>query len=318
MQTEAVQNEQPTAPDFRSDISRETANRAYEGISHSPERRGAQVIEEYQGMLVADYLELKAIFEKGGKPELFEEEFARYRQGLREKFNAWLYAKSRCLSSMIVGPSNFPVRRAEKANQSEHNRFTELQEFQQRAKKAMRKTVYPFGDGTVISGLDPEAVDKLREKLANLKNSQETMKAANKIVRDKKLDDAAKVERLAAMGLRDPHGLLKPDFCGRVGFADYALQNNLANIKRVEGRIAELSKAETAPKLEVKTDNGIEVFEDEGRIQIRFPGKPEEKIRALLRSNAFKWSPTRSTWVRQATGNARAAAEYIIQQVQPS
>lgn len=316
MQTEQAQPEIQT-PDFRADIDLQMAIRAHDAISFRPDQRGAQMVEEYHGTLESDYAEIKKMCDLAEQPDVFETEFARYRENFRQHFNSWLHAKSRCLSSAITGPSNFPVRRAEKANQSEHNRYTELQEFRQRAKKAIRKMLFPYGDGSVISGMDPDAVVKLREKLAILKNNQEVMKAANKIVKNKKLTDEQKVAQIMEQfkfSPGDAWGLLKPDFCGRVGFADYALTNNNANIKRVEGRIAQLSAAAApdAPKMEVKTDNGMEIFEDEGRVQIRFPGKPDEKTRSLLKSNGFKWSPTRVTWVRQATGNARAAAEHII------
>lgn len=313
-----TQQENPVqVPDFRADINLRTAQDAYNGISFSPEKRGVQTVEEYQGMLAADYVQLKAMFEKAGKPELFEEEFARYRLGFKSKFNSWLGAKSRCISSMIAGPSKFPTRRAEKANRSEDNRYSELKEFQQRAKKAMEKLVYPYGDGTVIRANDPEAVQKLQEKADQMKALQESMKAANKVVKNKKLTDEEKVAKLGEMGWTGgmAREILKPDFCGRIGFADYQLSNNLANIKRVEQRIADLQRAETAPAMEVKTENGIEVFEDEGRVQIKFPGKPDEKVRAMLRGAAFKWSPTRMTWVRQATGNARYAAEQLVKQL---
>lgn len=305
----------PGVPNFRPDISRDTANRAFNGTSWSPEKRGAHMIEEYQGMLAGDWQEIKAMCEKAGKPEEFEPQFTRYRQGFREKFNSWLYAKSNCISSMIAGPSKFPTRRAEKANRSEDNRYNELKEFRERAFKAIRKTLFPFGDGSVISALDPEAVAKLREKLAHLTAVQERMKAANKIVKDKKLSPDVKVARLCAefkFSESSARKLLEPDFCGRTGFADYELRNNLANMKRVEQRIEELTRqAERAP-VEMTADNGVEIFEDEGRVQIRFPGKPDEKVRAALRGRGFKWSPNRMTWVRQSTAAALAAAQEIV------
>jgi len=42
-----------------------------------------------------------------------------------------------------------------------------------------------------------------------------------------------------------------------------------------------------------------------------FDGKPEAEKRALLKSHAFKWSPSRNAWVRQLTGNARYAGQCV-------
>jgi chaperonin cofactor prefoldin len=213
---------------------------------------------------------------------------------------------------MITGPARFPVRRAEKANQSEDNRWRDLQEFRARAKKAIIKKVQPYGDGSRIVSHDPEAVAKLREKLDNLKKSQETMKAANRIIRSKSTDHDTKLAKLRELGIPAAETLFKPDFCGRVGFADYQLQNNNANIKRVEARIKELSAAPEGLELE---KGEVRIFEGDGRIQVEFPGKPPESTRSTLKRNGFKWSPSRGTWVRMANGTARNVARLLLDEI---
>ncbi|EGU31127.1 hypothetical protein VII00023_14834, partial [Vibrio ichthyoenteri ATCC 700023] len=45
-----------------------------------------------------------------------------------------------------------------------------------------------------IASDDPEAIQKLKEKLAGLERSQETMKAINKVIRSKHMTDADKIE----------------------------------------------------------------------------------------------------------------------------
>ena len=43
--------------------------------------------------------------------------------------------------------------------------------------------------------------------------------------------------------------LREPDFCGRIGYPAYLLQNNNANIRRIRGRIEELKKrSENTPE----------------------------------------------------------------------
>ena len=72
-----------------------------------------------------------------------------------------------------------------------------------------------------ISSDDPEAIDKLKAKVARLEAMQEKMKQANRAIR------AHNDEDLKTLGFDDAQiaKLKTPDFCGRVGFPDYALSN---------------------------------------------------------------------------------------------
>ena len=77
--------------------------RAHLGTSFSPEVRA----ESYCKMYDTD---LAKVIELGGSVIKFE-----------RLFDNWLNAKSNCISSMIAGGSNFPVARANKANERERN-----------------------------------------------------------------------------------------------------------------------------------------------------------------------------------------------------
>jgi hypothetical protein len=111
-----------------------------------------------------------------------------------------------------------------------------------RAEELERKAA-SVGTGGISSD-DPSAVSKLQAQLAGLEAYQERMKAGNRIMRDKSLTDEQKVEKLVAIGLTHENAwrALKPDFCGRVGFPDYALQNNSGNMRRIRERIEQLGK----------------------------------------------------------------------------
>ena len=43
---------------------------------------------------------------------------------------------------------------------------------------------------------------------------------------------------------------------------------------------------------------------EENRLQLLFPGKPDESVRTKLKSRGFKWSPRNQAWQRQLTPNA--------------
>lgn len=164
-----------------------------------------------------------------------------------------------------------------------------------------------------ISSDDPEAIAKLRAELEGVEQSQERMKAANKAIRAHKTpeDQAA---ALVALGFTEAQAAeaVKPDFCGRVGFPAYALSNNNANGRRIKARIAELEKRSQREDVE-QEGKGYTYREDteENRVMFVFPGKPDEATRAVLKRNAFKWSPSRGAWVRQLNNAGLWAARTV-------
>ncbi|MGK7247388.1 DUF3560 domain-containing protein [Buttiauxella agrestis] len=165
-----------------------------------------------------------------------------------------------------------------------------------------------------VSGDDPEAVRKLLEQLQGRIKSQETMKACNAAIRKNKTEEK-QLAALMALGQTEENALtlLKGDFCGRIGFASYSLQNNNAQIKRLKTRIAELQAVREEVK-EVEEEHegfAMKIDNEENRIMFIFDGKPEDAIRTQLKARAFKWSPSRGAWVRKITANALADAERL-------
>lgn len=170
-----------------------------------------------------------------------------------------------------------------------------------------------------ISSDDPDALNKLREKLESLKSSHEWMKNVNAAIRKGKTPDR-QIPALVALGMTEEEArtTLLPDFCGRIGFAPYSLQNSNANIRRVEQRIRELERAaEINVTMEQECD-GYTYREDanENRVMFIFDGKPEAAIRAVLKSHGFKWSPTRRAWVRMLNNMGRYAAERVRRELE--
>lgn len=176
-----------------------------------------------------------------------------------------------------------------------------------------------------ISSDDPDAIDKLREKLAGMEAQQAQMKAVNKIVKAKKPTDEQKIASLGEMGISaaSAKNFLKGDFIGRTGYADFELTNNNANIRRVKERIAELEQREQV-RVTLEAEKGsAEVEEEHGevtyrenvemnRVQLLFPGKPDEATRDLLKRWGFRWSPTEGAWQRQLNGNGIYAARQVL------
>jgi Domain of unknown function (DUF3560) len=158
-----------------------------------------------------------------------------------------------------------------------------------------------------ISSDDPDAIDKLKTKIAEAIASQDFMKAGNKIVKSKKLTIEQKIEQLKVAG-HSPQ-ILQPDFCGRVGYADYQLTNNNANIRRMKQRLEQLERAlitaveigdteHEYPDLDLIVRHARTI----NRIQLIFSKKPSLEIRSLLKSHGFRWAPSEGAWQRHLNG----------------
>jgi hypothetical protein len=87
------------------------------------------------------------------------------------------------------------------------------------------------------------------------------------------------------------------------------LTNNNAEIKRLKARIAEVTKYQEVGFSGWEFDGGTaEANTDMNRLQLFFNEKPDERQRALLKANGFKWAPSQAAWQRQLTDNAIYAA----------
>jgi len=280
----------------------EKARIAHYWTSFSPDVRGKQLIAEFQELISSDITVLE---DNGHTEEHINEYIARFRQ----KLCSWLSAKSNCASTMITGGSNFSVRRNEKANKTEQNRY---EEFTQWREKALKKPTQPIT-------LDSE-LQKAINDLEGCKRNHELMIAANKAIRSKK-DVTAK---LLELGLSEKicEELQKPDWCGRIGFASFSLTNNNANIKRLEQRVKELSEKETLREAEKEGtkeadtftfDGGrIEINREADRVQIIHNEKPDSSVIAKLKSNGWRWSPSFGAWQRKLTQQAIYDAKHLL------
>ena len=298
--------------DFIHDIACDVAIRAHSGTSFTPEKRGDMEANEYAFTLASDYEALSAHASTGEKRAILAAEFTRYREGYKARTLAYLRSKSRCVSSMIAGPSNFPVRRMEKRNRVCDKRLTELCEFRLRALDAIRKTLHPEWRPIMVG--DGDALDRLRKKIADREKSVAIMKAANAAIRrNAKKGREAQISAVLAV---DPMftneraaELLQPDFMGRIGFAAYLFQNNGAELRRLRTRLAVLERNKAAPETILEGDNNVRLEDCPGdnRIRLFFPGKPDEIIRARLKGNGFRWTPSLGCW--QAYRNVRSLAQ---------
>ncbi len=184
-------------------------------------------------------------------------------------------------------------RRHQKDISRIENRFRKSWELGKKAEYYQKRADRVGNSG--ISSDDPHAIDKLENKLQTCIDLQKEMKAVNKLVRKK--DRAGLETRGYSQSQIDE--LFKPDELNRIGYPGYALQNNNQEIHRLKRRIEELKK--TSEQEDSETDHGwfsvLHCIKD-NRVRITFNGKPEEDVRAKLKSLGFRWSQQNLAWQR--------------------
>lgn len=246
------------------------------------------------------------------KPEEAERAYRlaeRYSKKMAEYYNKESSIGMMCPSVMISGAGNFPVKKKER-QVAAWQRNHEFYDYVQGILGKIENILY---GKEIIKSDDERAIEKLEEKLEDLKGTQERMKAANKAIRMK--DTEAGDDALREMGYSEEaiKQLREPDFCGRIGYPSYQLTNNNANIHRVEERLKRLKavKEKGSSEQEYETFKVVENTEAM-RYQIIFDGKPDAEVRTLLKSNRFKWAPSEGAWQRQITTNGKYALDSVV------
>lgn len=282
---------------FETDIPLDIARAAHAGTSWEPERRGEQVREGYAATLAADYEALARGLAADMRSTL-DVEFARYREGYRRRTLALLHTRSRIVSGWITGPSNFPARQMQKRIGVEMRRMGEIEDFRVRAMKAIHRTLHPELAPIMLG--DSDADTRLRAKLEQAEKLQARMKAANAAIRKhSKAGTDAQISALVVLGFSESQArkLLMPDFCGRIGFADFHTKNNGAEIRRIKARLGRVEDVRSQPSTESVGEHArVEDVPTDNRVRLFFPGKPSAEVRERLKRCGFRWTPTLGCW----------------------
>lgn len=269
---------------------RELARRSGQNISFDPDRWGEGMLDSMEAGL-QEFLE-----------QLPEEVRADYEDKYIEKYKEWLYAMSRCFSQAITGsggwkPATF--RRHEKTNAAEKAALERLNVWCEKVIKRCNRKERLTGWAEV---------ERLQAKIDNLTQLQEQMKAANKIIRSKKLADIEKVDELVALGFSEASAckLLEPQGWWGAGFAHFQLTNNNAKIKDAQALMKRHEAMAGKEDEEIEYSWGVlrKDYSDE-RFRFIFDGKPAQEVIAMLKRHGFKWSPKNMAWQRQITPNAK-------------
>lgn len=287
-------------------INEGAARRAKEANSYSDYKPGSATAEYRQ--MVDRAVEIGEKQKKRVDPmyhEKIDNLVDTYARKLAENMNSSFSIEARVPSILITGGSNFPVRKKEKQNAARDRNMEEWNDIQ-----GLLDKIRSTGMGG-ISADDPQAVQKLEAKLEKLQASQDTMKAVNAYYRKHKTLDgcpnlsAESIEKMKAEMSSQWHIEDKP-------YPSWALSNNNAEIRRVKGRIAELTRKQETAYAGWEFDGGrVEANREDNRLQIFFEEKPDEKTREALKESGFRWSPKAGAWQRQLNDNAIYAADRL-------
>jgi hypothetical protein len=211
-------------------------------------------------------------------------------------------------------------RRHRRALERARSRASEGLEHSDRAAE-LERSARRVGSGGVSSD-DEDAIGKLEAKLADLGAQRVRLKRANQAIRAGTPED--KIE-LTDREREDLRGLgtytWERAANGRAIFPGYVFRNLGGRIRQVEQRLHALRAAEVkreeASSVELASGAGCTATEDRenNRIVLTFAEKPSATVRGVLKAGGYRWSPSRSAWVRKLTDAARADLPATLERV---
>ena len=225
-----------------------------------------------------------------------------------------LYKQAKTMASVI--PFGQPILVGHHSEKRDRNyRAKIVNKFDQSFKEDEKAEYYKekaknYGSGGIMSD-DPEAIIKLKEKILKLKENIEFSKKMNREMRKcktlekalehfKNLEDK-KTALLMVKHLTFREGLyaIPPQEINRYYF-DTSSDNQ--EVKRLEKRLNWMIREENTEAIDFVI-NEIEVKEEDGRINVYFPYKPDEETRKQIKSYplSMKWSRFNGCWTRKKT-----------------
>jgi len=260
--------------------------RAFAGISLDPEARASLCVTVFSAELREDLDKLGA--NAGG----YLKKYIAY-------LTTWAERKSRCLSTMVTGPANFPIARNNKANISERNAWEEFRAW---------RTRYINRANKESPKLPEEELDDALAQLEKEKEYHHAMLGINKIIRTKKSQEEIKAI------IKETYGWDETVIAdiGRYGFESFILTNHNAKIKRLEGKVLAIkARIQRRDIFELIPFPGGSISIEADRVIIKHDAKPAPEIIANLKARGFRWSGAYKSWSRKHTSAALRVAREI-------
>ena len=167
-------------------------------------------------------------------------------------------------------------------------------------------------EDTVIRREDPQAIEKLQEKLKKCEETQAYMKAVNAYYRKNGTCHGypGMSEQLAEE--YDQSVKVNGYSWERSPFSSYELSGMSAEIRRIKERIKDISESRETGYVGWEFEGGrVEANAEKCRLQIFFDERPDADLCRELKQRGFHWSPTEGAWQRQLNRNAIWTADWI-------
>jgi hypothetical protein len=172
--------------------------------------------------------------------------------------------------------------------------------------EALEARADAVGTGGIASD-DPEAVVKLKAQLAAIVGRVEAMKAMNKDFRKRGMEAVPEhLRESVALTMKQRPWMKGP-------YEAYEMSNEGANRRRIEKRIAALTRHTETAELDLRgIDWRLTEDRDEGRFLLDFHGvRVSAELYKLIRSYGFLWARSVSKFVRKITPNAVGSARML-------
>lgn len=227
-----------------------------------------------------------------------------YAKKLADYFNAYYKNEASCPSVLISGPANFPTQKKEKQNRRRETLHAQWEQLESYAQSIRTMGTH------CISANDPQAVERLREKINQMETVYARWQALERYYKKYHTMIGCPIP-LTEVEQQQVDYMRRHDF-DRFGIFD--LTNLSARIRQTKERLATLEKEKERGTKTTETDFCTIIENTEiMRLQLIFTEKPVENIRHVLKSNGFHWSPKNGAWQRQLTNNARYAAKKVLE-----
>ena len=227
-----------------------------------------------------------------------------YAKKLADYFNAYYKNEASCPSVLISGPANFPTHKKEKQNRRRETLHAQWEQLESYAQSIRTMGTH------CISANDPQAVERLREKINQMETVYARWQALERYYKKYHTMIGCPIP-LTEVEQQQVDYMRRHSF-DRFGIFD--LTNLSARIRQTKERLATLEKEKERGTKTTETDFCTIIENTEiMRLQLIFTEKPVENIRHVLKSNGFHWSPKNGAWQRQLTNNARYAAKKVLE-----
>ncbi len=275
-----------------------------QSLHHNP-KTGAQPAKERTHIM-------KHNFEKRKQNRI---DHAREQAEKKKQEAASLHKKADQMSEHI--PFGQPILKGHHSEKADRRYRRRIRDTYSKAVEASDKASYyadkakTIENNDAIFSDDPDAIEKLEERIEELQQLQEFMKAANKLILKRN-----KVEFLKLVGASEElwEELNQPGRFGGMGYASFELKNNGANLRRLKSRRNELQRKASMQTV-TETIKGVKLVRnvEANRVQLKFSEIPNEQVRNdLFYKYGFRWSRTELAWQRHLNNAGISAANGFL------